>query len=253
MSIDVTMDLEQRGELVVHRVAIPAEYGVEAFVTNRSGGVSDPPYDSLNLGEHVGDDAQHVIENRRRVAAAIGVSPSHLRIVRQVHGTTVVLSSLAATPYEGDAIVSDDDSALAILVADCIPLLLIERATSRFALVHAGWRGLRGGIIAAALAHFSDPSNVYAFLGPSISRDKYQIGSEVAAHFAHVTDALEPDGDDHFRLDLRLVATTQLLHGGVTDGAIVRSREVTDNGILFFSDRAQRPCGRFALVARRAS
>jgi YfiH family protein len=254
MTIEVVLGAEVRDALTVHPVESVRALGVDAFVTDRFGGVSSSPYDSLNLGEHVGDRAKDVRENRRRVAGAIGVDPSRLVIVRQVHGTNA-LDALAATPSsEADALFTDDsDDALAILVADCVPLLLVDTSSDRLALVHAGWRGLHGGVIARTLQQFSDAAQVHAFLGPSISRESYQVGPEAAVHFAHLSEAVTADVDDRSRLDLGLVATRQLLNGGVLDTSIVRCQQVTDGGEVFFSDRAQRPCGRFALVAKRTS
>jgi YfiH family protein len=254
MSIDVALSAETRDALTVYPVSSVRVLGIDAFVTDRFGGASTAPYDSLNLGEHVGDRANDVRENRRRVASAIGVELSRLVIVRQVHGARVLDASIATPSSEADALVADDsDHALAVLVADCVPLLLVDAATKRFALVHAGWRGLHVGVIAQTLEHFSDAAQVHAFLGPSISGEGYQVGPEVAIHFAHVPDALTPDGGDRSRLDLRRVATEQLLQHGLRDEWIVRSQQVTDGGEVFFSDRAQRPCGRFALVAKRTS
>ncbi len=228
------------------------ELGVDAFVTDRFGGVSRSPFDALNLGDRVGDDVGDVLENRRRVASAIGVDASGLTIVRQVHGNRVLDASHAAASSEADALFSDDvDVALAVLVADCIPLLLADEGSSRFAVVHAGWRGLHEGVIAATLARFEDAKNVIAFLGPSISQEGYQVGPEVATLFADVAGAVIADDDDRSRLDLREVATAQLRRLGVRDGHVLRSQQVTDGGEMFFSDRAHRPCGRFALVARR--
>jgi copper oxidase (laccase) domain-containing protein len=143
--------------------------------------------------------------------------------------------------------------ALAILVADCVPLLMVDESTKRFAVVHAGWRGLQCGVLASALRHFDDAATVRVFLGPCVSREGYQVGPEVAEHFRDVPGALVADGGDRSRLDLRHVATQQLIHLGVRGDAIERSQQVTDGGELFFSDRATRPCGRFALVAKRAS
>jgi YfiH family protein len=238
----------------VHPVESVRDFGVDAFVTDRFNGVSEGPFDSLNLGDHVGDDADAVKENRRRVAEAIGVSASRLITVRQVHGSIVLDARVVDESSEADAIVSDEpDVALAILVADCLPLLLVDDSSARFALVHAGWRGLAAGTIARALARFEDARRVHAFIGPSISLEGYQVGPEVATQFADVPRAVLADGGDRSRLDLRQVATTQLVDAGVPDQQIVRSRDVTDGGEVFFSDRAQRPCGRFALVARRAS
>jgi hypothetical protein len=252
--IDVTLDAEIRGALTIYPVKSAVELGVDAFVTDRFGGVSAAPYDSLNLGDHVEDDANNVNENRRRVATAANVDPTRLVIVRQVHGANVLDASNVTATSEADGLVTKrDDVALAILVADCVPILLVDSASSRFALVHAGWRGLAEGVINEALAVFDDPATVHAFLGPSISPEAYQVGPEVARHFVDVDGALLADGDDRSRLDLRLVAAHQLLVAGVPDESIVRSRQVTDGGGVFFSDRAQRPCGRFALVAKRAS
>ena len=254
MTIEVVLGVEARDTLTVHPVESVRALGVDAFVTDRFGGVSSAPYDSLNLGEHVGDRAKDVRENRRRVASAIGVDPSRLVIVRQVHGANAIDASAAPPSSEADALLSDGhDDALAILVADCVPLLLVDCASNRFALVHAGWRGLHGGVIARTLQHFVDAAQVHAFLGPSISREGYQVGPEVAIHFAHLPGAVTADTGDRSRLDLGLVATRQLLDGGVLDTSIVRCQQVTDGGEVFFSDRAQRPCGRFALVAKRTS
>jgi YfiH family protein len=254
MPIDVALSAESRGALTVYPVASVHALGVDAFVTDRFGGVSSAPYDSLNLGEHVGDRTIDVKENRRRVANAIGVELTRLVIVRQVHGARVLDATVATASSEADALIADGhDQALAVLVADCVPLLLVDSTSTRYALVHAGWRGLQIGIIAQTLQHFADAAQVHAFLGPSISRESYQVGPEVAAHFSHVPGALLPDGGDRSRLDLALVATHQLLEHGVRDASIIRCQQVTDGGEVFFSDRAQRPCGRFALVAKRTS
>lgn len=254
MSRDLGLSVEARGTLSVHRVESVRGFGVDAFVTDRFGGVSAGDYATLNLGDHVGDVPDAVRENRRRVAEALDLSPDRLVTVRQVHGSAVLDATSVTASSAADAIVTDEgDLALAILVADCLPMLLVDASSPRFALVHAGWRGLASGVIARALERFRDPRTVHAFIGPSISLEGYQVGPEVAAHFAHVANALVADGGDRSRLDLRHVAARQLLDAGVSDDQVTRSSEVTDGGEVFFSDRARRPCGRFALVARRAS
>lgn len=251
MPVEVALSTTERGGLTVYPLDGARELGVDAFVTSRDGGVSGGPYESLNLGLHVGDLDEHVIENRRRVAAAIGVTS--LVTVRQVHANHVVLvNGPLEEPVEADGLVTDEaDLALAILVADCIPVLLIDRATSRFGVVHAGWRGLASGVLAAAVQQFAPEAALHAFLGPAIAPEHYQIGPEVAQHFLDVPEALLADRDDRSRLDLRHVATEQLLGLGLDANHIEVSRQST--GGPFFSDRAQRPCGRFALVAKRAS
>jgi YfiH family protein len=252
MPRDVALLAHQRGPLTVYPVATLTELGLDVFVTDRFNGVSKGPYESLNLGDHVGDDEDSVRENRALVARAASVEPERLVTVRQVHGTTVLDGASVTNVSEADALVTEtSDLALAILVADCVPIALADTSSGRVALVHAGWRGLQGGVIARALEGFS-PSTTHAFIGPSISKERYQVGPEVAQHFASVEGAVSADGGDRSRLDLRLVATHQLRHAGVEDDHIERSLDVTDGGEIFYSDRAQRPCGRFAIVARRA-
>jgi YfiH family protein len=248
---DVTLSAQQRDTLTVYPAANLAELGVDVFVTDRFNGVSAGPFESLNLGDHVGDDEDCVRENRALVAHATGVDTDHFVTVRQVHGARVLDGGSVTDASEADALVTDSPAlALAILVADCVPLALVDASSGRVALVHAGWRGLEVGIIARALEGF-DTRATHAFIGPSISKERYQVGPDVARYFTSVPGALTPDGDDRSRLDLRLVATRQLLDAGVVDDRIVRSRDVTDGGEVFFSDRAQRPCGRFAIVAKR--
>jgi YfiH family protein len=248
---EVALHPEVRGSLTVYPIDTARELGVDAFVTDRFHGASSTPYDSLNLGDHVGDDPTLVAENRQLAARAIGAD--RLIIVRQVHGATVLEAQSATATSEADGLIDDGDRALAVLVADCIPVLMVDAASTRFGVVHAGWRGLAAGVIARAVERFDDPDSVRVFLGPSISLAGYQVGPEVARHFFDVPDALVADGGDRSRVDLRLVAAHQLVAAGVNDHHIERSVQVTDGGELFFSDRAQRPCGRFGLVARRVS
>jgi polyphenol oxidase len=252
MPRDITLIPEQREALTVYPAFTLAEFGVDAFVTDRFNGVSTGPYESLNLGDHVGDDEQSVRENRDLVARAAGVDSDHLLTVHQVHGATVIDGAVVTQASEADAVFVDTpDLALAILVADCVPLALFDTSSGRVGVVHAGWRGLQAGVIARALESF-EVRATHVFVGPSISKERYQVGPEVAQHFLEVEGAVFADGGDRSRLDLRLVATRQLLDAGVDDDRIELTRDVTDGGEVFFSDRAQRPCGRFALVARRA-
>jgi YfiH family protein len=252
MPRDVTLVAQQRETLTVYPARSLADLGVDVFVTDRFNGVSTGPYESLNLGDHVGDDENRVRENRALVARAAGVDSDHLITVRQVHGAAVLDGAMSAQTSEADALFTDGPNlALAILVADCVPVALVDPSSGRVAVVHAGWRGLQVGVIARAVEGL-DARATHAFVGPSISKERYQVGPEVAQHFRDVEGAVIADGGDRSRLDLRLVATRQLLDAGLPDDRIELSRDVTDGGEVFFSDRAQRPCGRFALVARRA-
>ena len=250
----LTLSPEVRGPLSVYCIEEFRDYGIDAFVTDRYGGVSGPPYDSLNLGSHVGDDADHVAENRRRVAGAIGVPVERLVIVRQVHGDIVLDASTSLGASEGDGLfTSSTELALAVLVADCVPVLIIDESSHDFAVVHAGWRGLSSQILKRSVLRFRSPQTLHAFVGPSISFEGYQVGPEVAERFADVDGAVAPDAGARSRLDLRRVAASQLVEHGVRDANIIVSTQSTDGGGLFFSDREVRPCGRFALVAKRAS
>jgi len=253
----VSLVQQFRHGLPVYPIEPFLAFGVDAFLTGRPGGVSLAPYAELNLGLHVGDEAARVEENRRRVALAADVAITELVFTQQVHGADANLVTSPST-FIGDALITrTDDLALAVLAADCIPLLVADSFSNQFALIHAGWRGLAAGVIARTLSHFPDPTTLHVFLGPSISAAAYQVGAEVATHFASipgaVVDDVSPDDQPRFRLDVAGVARDQLRHIGVPDAQTYLSDTTTDGGATFFSDRAQRPTGRFALVARRAS
>lgn len=249
---DVELEIEARDALRVRLVPGARELGVDAFVTDRSGGVSPAPFDTLNLSDFVGDTSANVAENRRRVAEAAGVDDARLTFVHQVHGTTSIDADRVTPLSQADIVTTDaSERALGVLVADCVPMLLIDDASPHLALVHGGWRGLSRGVVAAALSGFEDPRRVHAFIGPSISVQTYEVGPEVASHFSQIPDAVQPGEGDRYWLDLRGVASYQLESLGVPRAAITRSREVTDGGAVFFSHRAHQPSGRFALVAKR--
>jgi YfiH family protein len=249
---ELTLSASQHGVLNVYPIEFARHFGVRAFVTGRTGGVSPAPYESLNLGDHVDDVPGNVQENRRRVADAIGVDANRLVIINQVHGRDVVNANEATSESAGDVIVDFGDGfAVAVVVADCLPILLVDEDSPTLAVVHAGWRGLQSNVLESALEHFEHHDAVHAFLGPSISAASYQVGPEVAEHFANVPGALTPDTGDRSRLDLRAVALAQLRALNVTEEHITMASQSTDGGATFFSDRAARPCGRFALVARR--
>ena len=251
--LDVDLAAGPRGDLSVYPVTWAEPWGVDAFVTDRFGGVSEGPYTELNLALHVGDDEARVLENRRRVALAVGVPAERLVIAHQVHGRDAVR---VTDPFVGDAdalVTTSSDLALAVLVADCVPVLLADAASPLVGVAHAGWRGLASGVLASAVQQFPDAVNLRAFVGPAVSQDGYQIGPEVAQAFTHIPGAVVPDVGDRSRLDLKRVAVAQLVALGLTEENIVTCRQWTDGGETFFSDRSARPCGRFGLIARRRS
>jgi hypothetical protein len=248
--------------------------GVAAAVTARDGGVSDGPYATLNLSLSVGDDPARVLENRRRLAAALDVGLDDFVFARQVHGAGVAVVgnadrgsgaySLANAVDGADALVTTTPGVvLAILTADCLPVVLHDPVAGVLACVHAGWRGTVAGVTAAAVAALRDlgsrPSDIVAGLGPGIAGDRYQVGPEVhqavtQAFGSAAAGFLRPDrrpaaDPDRWLLDLPAANHHALREVGVPDAQIHTSAISTGTGD-FFSDRAARPCGRLALVAR---
>jgi hypothetical protein len=246
-------------------------HGADVAVTSRHGGTSAPPYDSLNLGLHVGDDPAAVVDNRVRAAAAIGVALDEVVFARQVHGAGAALVGPddrgRGTRSDTDAIqdtdilvTTSDRVTLAILVADCLPVALVDADAGVLAMVHAGWRGTAAGAVGHAIAamgdYGADPGRLHAFLGPAVHPDRYQVSVEVLLGLADAVrpaalqaTVARPNGPGHWLVDLVAANRQQLVAGGVRDEHIVSSGATTADA-SFFSDRAQRPCGRFALFAR---
>jgi hypothetical protein len=259
-----------------------AASGVDAAVTAHSGGVSSGPYESLNLSLSVGDDKGCVLENRRRLATAFGAAPGDFVFARQVHGAGVrvvtasdrgrgafslddaIGSASGAGPAGGaDVLVTTSPGVvLAILTADCVPIVLHDPVAGVLACVHAGWRGTAAGVTAAAVAALQDlgtrPSDVIAGIGPAIGADRYQVGHDVheavsrsfgpaAPGFIHP----DPSVPARWLLDLPSANRHALREAGVPGPQIHTTDLVTGPASgHFFSDRTARPCGRLALVAR---
>jgi polyphenol oxidase len=159
----------------------PAPPGVRALSTRRSGGVSAAPFESLNLGAHVGDSAAAVGENRRRLCAAVRL-PAEPVWLSQQHGTDVVdLDGPHDVPAAADASFTREPGRVcAILTADCLPLLLASDSGAAVAAVHAGWRGLAAGVIEATVRRLAlPPQSLLAWLGPAIGAAHFEIRSEV--------------------------------------------------------------------------
>ena len=252
MSVELTLAAGPRGALSVYPIEFARHFGVQAFVTDRTGGVSPAPFDSLNLGDHVGDDPANVQENRRRVADAIGVDASRLVIVNQVHGRDVINANQATPESSGDVIIDyGDEFAIAVLVADCLPILLVDEDSPTLAVVHAGWRGLESNVLESALENFEHHDAVHAFLGPSDLRR----GLPGRAGRRRALQRRRGRGDaGHGRsLSTRPTGRRARPAPRVEDHRRPhhRGHAVDRRRGAFFSDRAARPCGRFGLVARR--
>ena len=233
---------------------------VGALMSTRAGGVSAAPWDSLNLGTTVGDDPAAVAENRRRFVAAIGVRALWLR---QVHGHHVVRASatlLDAEPAQADAAWTDEPGiACVVQVADCLPVLLAAAEGRAVAAAHAGWRGLAGGVVEAALAALCEgagcePKDVVAWLGPCIGPRRFEVGAEVLQAFGESTQDADArrfvasraaDGAPRWLANLPQLARERLQRAGVRRIAGGDCCTVED-AARFFSYRRDGRSGRLA-------
>lgn len=203
----------------------PAIPGVRALSTTRAGGASTVPYDSLNLGAHVGDGIEAVRINRQRMrsAAALPVEPLWLN---QVHGTAVADLDAAhdSSAVTADAAVSSQPGRIcAVLTADCLPVLLAAVDGSAVAAAHAGWRGLAAGVIEAALralrARASANASIHAWLGPAIGPAHFEVGDEVREAFLKndptAEAAFSPNAAGRWYCDLYQLARRRLQAEGI--------------------------------------
>jgi YfiH family protein len=160
----------------------PAPKNVRALQTTRNGGVSATPYDSLNLGDHVGDAPLAVERNRMSLQSLFASEPVWLK---QVHGTVVADAGQAACWPQADACISRHSGAVCVVMtADCLPVLLCDEQGSVVGAVHAGWRGLCDGVIEKTVhAMNAPPQTIMAWLGPAIGPQAFEVGEEVRAAF----------------------------------------------------------------------
>lgn len=208
------------------------------------------PYDSLNLGDHVGDDPRAVAENRARLRNVLSL-PAEPCWLQQVHGSCAVDAAAQALPCQADAAYTDQSGVVcAVLTADCLPLLLCDRAGTRVAAVHAGWRGLASGVIERALEGFAASGNeLMAWLGPAIGPRAFEVGDAVRAEFvAHATAAtaaFQAGRAGHWYADLYTLARQRLAARGVT--AVYGGDHCTfSDAARFYSFRRDGVTGRMA-------
>jgi YfiH family protein len=242
----------------------PAPVGVRAVCTTRAGGVSGLPYESLNLGDHVGDKPAHVAANRATLQAALGARPVFLN---QVHGVDVVhLTGTSPHGAVADACVTDQPGvACTVMVADCLPVLFAHKHKPMVAAAHAGWRGLVGqganGVLEetfkrfSPLAHVNQASvaiNTIAWMGPCIGPTAFEVGAEVRAAFVDATPVAAtcfvPLPSGKWLADLAGLARLRLQAMGITqvygnDGSAAWC--TVGNASRFFSHRRDRVSGRF--------
>jgi polyphenol oxidase len=206
-------------EVLTPEWPVPAR--VRACTTLRSGGVSAGAYATLNLADHVGDRADHVAENRRRLRAALDL-PSEPLWLAQAHGTTVARPGdrAAGAPAADAAVASAPGEVCAVLTADCLPVVFADRDATRVAVAHAGWRGLLAGVLEATLEALElPPSRLVAWLGPAISQPAFEVGEEVrAAYLARSSQyaaAFAANARARHQADLYALARLTLARAGV--------------------------------------
>jgi polyphenol oxidase len=226
----------------------PAPANVRTLVTTRHGGVSAGPYASLNLGDHVGDDPLSVAENRRCLRAHLPAEPVWLK---QVHGIRCVDASRVTAGCEADAAFTRTPGVVcAVLTADCLPVLLCDAAGTVVAAAHAGWRGLAAGVIESTVVAMGVPADrLYAWLGPAIGPQHFEVGGEVRdiflAHDPQAASAFVAQANGKWLCDIYVLAAQRLAALGTcrlakTDFCTVREKE------QFFSYRRDGSTGRMA-------
>ncbi len=226
---------------------LDAGLGVRAFFTTRDGGVSDDPYASLNLSYSVGDDPEAVAENRRIVETRSGAPIAYMS---QVHGATAATIADVGDAPEADALITATPGiALAVAVADCVPILAHDRVSGAVAAIHAGRRGVVSGVVDAAIrslvAIAGDDASIEASIGPAICGDCYEVPEQMRQDVAAVApEAWSETSWGTPSLDLVLAVVAQLKAAGVTD--IVRAGACTRESPEYYSHRRDGVTGRFA-------
>jgi len=225
----------------------PAPASVKACVTTREGGVSLAPFDSLNLGDHVDDSPEAVAENRRRLTDRFSIQPAWLQ---QVHGIVVAQADPNLVATADASWTATPGIACTAMTADCLPALFCDRAGTRVAAAHAGWRGLAAGVLEATLDSLAvPPEDVLVWLGPAIGPQAFEVGPEVRETFVQqlpeAAKAFVPSQNaGKFMADIYELARLRLAARGVT--AVYGGGFCTVTDPRFFSYRRSPRTGRFA-------
>ncbi len=226
----------------------PIAARVQAFTTTRSGGVSDGPWATLNLGINSGDEVTRVQQNRRRLSAGMPHDPAWLN---QVHGTDIIHLDDWHEGVAADGAWTDRPGQVAVvLTADCLPVLMADEVGGVVAAIHAGWRGLATGILERSVDTLPVAGQaLHAWIGPSICGDCYQVGDDVRnsmlADDPAAADAFRPDGD-RWRADLKSIAAARIARRGVSVHDAGRCTFCESD--TFYSYRRDRTTGRMASV-----
>jgi len=228
----------------------PAPASVRALITTRAGGVSQGAHSSFNLGLRAGDDPQAVAANRARLRALLPQEPKWLH---QVHGNAVVdADALQDVPEADAAVARRPGTVCAVMVADCIPVLLADRAGTVVAIAHAGWRGLASGVIENTIKGMGVPAaGLIAHLGPGIGPRAFEVGADVREAFLsgdpRAEAAFKPHAPGKWLADLFLLARQRLVRAGVAQASGGELCTHSDPA-RFYSYRRDRETGRMAAL-----
>jgi YfiH family protein len=220
---------------------------VRTLITTRDGGVSSGRFASLNLSMRVGDDPRCVARNRAILRACLPAEPAWLT---QVHGTAVVDAARATPGAEADGVVAQSPGEVcAVMTADCLPVLLSDRAGGSVGIAHAGWRGLAGGIVENVVRAMGVPSrDIIAYIGPGIGAHRYEVGEDVRKTFvgrdAAAANSFAPRPNGTYFADLYDLARLRLAAAGVAE--VYGGEFCTASEGRFFSFRRDRTTGRMA-------
>jgi polyphenol oxidase len=259
--------VEVDGIRVITAPGVREECGVEVAFTGRGGGCSSGPFESLNMSFNVGDSTEAVTSNRTRVADALAQPLTSWVLCRQVHGRRVadagrVEEGRGAADYRSalprtDAMVTTEPGvSVAVLTADCVPVVLVEPTSPGLSVVHAGWRGVLAGVVEAAALRLRDrtrapTSGMLAFVGPHIGICCMEVGEDVADLFAERFDTrcvTRSGAGTH--VDLDLAVDDQLASLGIRSENVFHADICTCCSEDYFSFRRDPACGRQATIAR---
>ncbi len=226
----------------------PAPANIKCLNTMRTGGVSQGPFESFNLGVHVGDEIAHVTANRARLTEYL---PSEPMWLNQIHGTQVAQSSQYTSVCDADASMAQQPNEVCVVMtADCLPVLFCNSKGTQVAAAHAGWRGLLDGVLENTVSAFNHSSDVMAWLGPAIGPNAFEVGQEVKDGFCAQNGACEscfkPSiNSGKWLADLYSLARLRLAAIGVSDVYGGDFCTYTDQA-RFFSYRRDGVTGRMA-------
>lgn len=225
----------------------PAPANVRACVTTRAGGVSQAPFDSFNLGDHVQDEPPAVASNRLHLTTELKVQPAWLQ---QVHGVAVAHADPSRVDEADASWSATPGVACTIMTADCLPALFCNRQGTRVAAAHAGWRGLAAGVLEATADSLqAAPDEILVWLGPAIGQPSFEVGGEVrevfvASHPQTAAAFIPSINDGRFMADIYALARLRLAAHGITRVYGGGLDTFTDE--RFFSYRRGARTGRFA-------